>query len=45
MDLKEIGCEDMDWVHLAHDRVQRWVLLNTVTNIRVPQKSGKFLAS
>jgi hypothetical protein len=22
MDLKEIGCEEVDWIHMAHDRVR-----------------------
>jgi hypothetical protein len=26
MDLREIGWEDVDWIHLAHDRDQ-WLLL------------------
>jgi hypothetical protein len=35
MDLREIGCDDMDWIDLAQDR-ERWrALVNTVMNIRV----------
>jgi len=26
MNLKEIGSEGVDWIHLAHLRVQYWVL-------------------
>jgi hypothetical protein len=26
MDIKEIGCQNVDWIHLAQDRVQRWAL-------------------
>jgi hypothetical protein len=26
---KEIGCESMDWIHLAQARDQCWVLVNT----------------
>jgi hypothetical protein len=29
---KEIGSEDMNWVHLARDRVQWRALVNTVMN-------------
>jgi hypothetical protein len=36
MYLREIGCEVVDWMHLARDRDQWRVLLNTVMKIRVP---------
>jgi hypothetical protein len=45
MDLREVGCSDMDWIHLAQDRDQWRTLVNTVTNLRVPQNVGKFLSS
>jgi hypothetical protein len=36
MDAREIGFEDVDWIHLAQDR-DRWrTLVNTVMNLRVP---------
>jgi hypothetical protein len=35
--LKKIGCEDMDWIRLAHDRVQWLDFVNTII------KSGEFL--
>jgi hypothetical protein len=34
MDLREIGWEDVNWMHLAQDREQWWDLVNTVMNIR-----------
>jgi len=35
MDLTEIGCEGVDWMHLAQDR-KRWrVAMNMVMNLRV----------
>jgi hypothetical protein len=37
MDLKAIGWEGADWIYLARDRDQWWVLVNTVMNIWVPQ--------
>jgi hypothetical protein len=30
----EIGWEGVDWIHLAHDRDQLRVLVNTVMNLR-----------
>jgi hypothetical protein len=36
MDLREIGCDDMDWIDLAQDRDQWRALVDTVMNIRVP---------
>jgi hypothetical protein len=36
MDLREIGCGDGDWIHVAQDR-DRWrALVNTVVNLWVP---------
>jgi hypothetical protein len=32
----EIGCDDLDWIHVAQDRVQWRVLVNTVMDLRVP---------
>jgi hypothetical protein len=28
MDLKEIGCDVVTWIHLAQDRGQWWALVN-----------------
>jgi hypothetical protein len=36
MVLKGIGCEDMNWIHLAQNKNQWSFLLNTVMNLRVP---------
>jgi hypothetical protein len=38
MGLEEIGCEDVDWIHLAEDRVQWWVLVNAVMSLRFHKK-------
>jgi hypothetical protein len=36
MGVKETGCEVVEWIQLADDRVQCRALLNTVMIIRVP---------
>ncbi|PNF16194.1 hypothetical protein B7P43_G17976, partial [Cryptotermes secundus] len=36
MDLREIGCNGIDWIDLAQDRDQRRALVNTVMNLPVP---------
>jgi hypothetical protein len=36
LDLNEIRCEGMDWIHLVHIRVQCLNFGNTVMNLRVP---------
>jgi hypothetical protein len=36
MDLREIGIDGANWIHLAEDRVQWRTFLNTVINLRVP---------
>jgi len=45
MDLKEIGWEGVDWMHLVQDRDQWRALVNTIMNLRVPWKEGTFLTS
>jgi hypothetical protein len=34
-DLKEIGHDGVDWIHLAMDKVQWWAVVNMVMNLRV----------
>jgi hypothetical protein len=36
MDLREIGCDGMDWIELAQDRDRWMALVNTVMKLRVP---------
>jgi hypothetical protein len=35
MDLKEVGCGDMDWIELAKYKDRWQALVNAVMNIRV----------
>jgi hypothetical protein len=34
--LREIGWEVVDWIHVAQDKDQWWILVNTVMYCRVP---------
>jgi hypothetical protein len=36
MGLREIGCEGVDWMHLAQDRDQWRAVVYTVMNLRFP---------
>jgi hypothetical protein len=36
MELREIGWEGVDWLHLHQDRDQWWAVKNFVMNLRVP---------
>jgi len=36
MNLKETGCEGVDWIWLAQDKEQWWALMNIVMNLGVP---------
>jgi hypothetical protein len=35
MDLRIMGSEFVDWMHLTEDRDQWWAVVNTVMNLRV----------
>jgi hypothetical protein len=35
MDLREIGWEGVEWIHLAQDRGRWWAVVNAVMNLRV----------
>jgi hypothetical protein len=45
MDLRKIGREAVDWIHMAPDKDQWWAAVNTVMNLRVPYKAGNVLTS
>jgi hypothetical protein len=36
MDLREIGWEGVDWIHMSQDRNQWQALVNTLMDIHVP---------
>jgi hypothetical protein len=37
MGLKDIGCRNVDWIHVAQDRDQCRALVNAVMNLQVPK--------
>jgi len=41
----KIGCESVNWIHLAQAGIQWWTLVNMVVNIQVPLKAMNFLPS
>jgi hypothetical protein len=43
--LKVIGCEGMDWIHLAQDKVQWRNLLHMAMNLQVPNNTENFINS
>jgi hypothetical protein len=36
INLKEVGCEFVDWIHLVHDKDQRRIFVNTVLKLWIP---------
>jgi hypothetical protein len=44
-DLRATGWEGLEWMHLLQDKDLWWALVNTVTNLRDPQKVVNFLTS
>jgi hypothetical protein len=45
MDLRGIGWDGTDWIDLTQNRDQWRALVNTVMNLRILKKAGKFLSS
>jgi len=45
MYLSETGWEGVDWMHLTQGRDLWQTPVNTVMNLRVPEKSWNFLSS
>jgi hypothetical protein len=40
MDVKKIGLEGVDWIHMAQNRDSWRATVNTVVKPRVPEKAG-----
>jgi hypothetical protein len=38
MNLKEIKCENVYWIHLAQDGVQQWKFVNSIMHLLIPLK-------
>jgi hypothetical protein len=36
MDLKEPGCEGVDWIYLPQGKVWRWISANVIMKVWVP---------
>jgi hypothetical protein len=36
LDIREIGIDKANWIHLTQDRLQWWVFVKTVMNLRIP---------
>jgi hypothetical protein len=45
MDFRERGSGDVSWIHPAQDMIQWQALVNSVMNLRAPEKTGNFLTS
>jgi len=41
--LKEIGRQVVNWIRMPQNRLQWWVLVNTVMNLQIPWKGENFL--
>jgi hypothetical protein len=44
MDFREIKREAVDWIHRLR-KGKRWAVMNTVMNLRVPERVGNFLTT
>jgi hypothetical protein len=45
MDLREVGCGDIDWIELVKDRDRWWAVVNAVMNLLVPYNVRNFLTN
>jgi len=42
MDLKQIGCDGVNWIHITQDMIQSRALGNTVMYLRLPWNVESF---
>jgi len=40
IDLREVGWEGVDWIRLAQNRDQWWVIVNAIMNLRFHKERG-----
>jgi hypothetical protein len=45
INLKETGCEDVEWIHMAQDVVRRRSIAKIVMKLRVPRKDENVLSN
>jgi hypothetical protein len=45
INLKEIGCENVEWINLSEHRVQWWIAVNMVMKLWAPDKAENLLTS
>jgi hypothetical protein len=45
MELNEMECKIVDWIHLAQERHQRQNVVKVDINIQIPEKQKMFLPS
>jgi hypothetical protein len=43
MNIREVACENVDWIHLPRGRIHWRAVVNTAMNLRVLEKAGNFL--
>jgi hypothetical protein len=43
MDLREVGCDDVNWIQMARDRSLWWASVKMVMNLWVSVSAGSFL--
>jgi hypothetical protein len=42
MDLREIGWEVLDWIHISQKRDQLWAFMNTVIKLEFHKRQGVY---
>jgi hypothetical protein len=42
---REVGYECIDWIYLAHDKVEWMTFMNAAINLRFPKRPAEFLVA